>query len=93
MQGKGGGGCVRVSEAPPQPRPEQDSLFRSLEPGDSQPGREVGPAAGAAQLLQGAGCFGLSLLPILVLGEILHDWRFSYEPWPHSPKTHDIWLS
>lgn len=66
---------------------EQRLLFRVLQPGDSQPGWEVGLAAGLAQVLQAPGCFHLGLLPVLVLGEAFHCWPLPLEPLLHCPET------
>lgn len=71
---------------------EQGLLFRSLESGDGQPGREVGSAAGLAQFLQSTGGFCISLFPVFIFSKILNcqlSWR---KPFLHFPKTCGIWL-
>lgn len=60
-------------------------LFRLLEPGDRQPGWEAGAAAGLAELLQGAGCGGISLFPVLVFSKKLHRQLLWCEPFLHFP--------
>lgn len=67
-------------------------LFRFLEPGDSQPGWEAGAAAGLAELLQGAGCGGISLFPVFVFSKKLHHRLLWCKPFLHFPKTGSIWL-
>lgn len=67
-------------------------LFRLLEPGDSQPGREARAAAGLTELLQAAGCGGISLFPVFVFSKKLHRRLLWCKPFLHFPKTGSIWL-